>query len=122
MRPESGLTNPEIASRVSVLPAPLGPNRTVIPARASKAISRPKPGESWPGGYFFPIRTWITDAPLLVMTAVITAGFLFGALAVVLAIPAVAVLTTLVDVTVRHVDPAEQDVPTVLFPAREADR
>src|SRR5207244_1345692 len=61
-------------------------------------------------------------SPLLVMTAVITSGILFGALAVVLAIPAVAVLTTLVDVTVRNVDPAEQDVPTVLFPAREADR
>ena len=61
-------------------------------------------------------------SPLLVMTAVITSGILFGALAVVLAIPAVAVLTTLVDVTVRKVDPAEQDVPTVLFPAKEADR
>jgi len=61
-------------------------------------------------------------SPLLVMTAVISSGILLGPLAVVLAIPAVAVLTTLVDVIVRDKDPAEQDVPTVLFPAKEAER
>ena len=41
---------------------------------------------------------------------------------VVLAIPAVAVLTTLFDVVVRDKDPAQEDVPTVLFPAKEAER
>ena len=56
------------------------------------------------------------------MVAVLSSGILLGGLAVILAIPAVAVLTTLVDVSVRDVDPAEQDVPTVLFPAKEAER
>jgi len=61
-------------------------------------------------------------SPLLVMIAVISSGILLGAFAVVLAIPLVAVLTTLVDVIVRDRDPALEDVPTVLFPAKEADR
>jgi len=61
-------------------------------------------------------------SPLLIMASVISSGILLGPLAVVLAIPAVAVLTTLVDVIVRDKDPAEEDVPTVLFPAKEAER
>jgi len=60
-------------------------------------------------------------SPLLVMISVFAAGFLFGPVAVVLAIPAVAVLTTLVDVIVRDKDPAEEDVPSVLFPAKEVE-
>jgi hypothetical protein len=36
--------------------------------------------------------------------------------------PAVAVVTTLVDVIVRDRDPAQEDVPTVFFPAKEAER
>jgi hypothetical protein len=40
---------------------------------------------------------------------------------VLLAIPLAAVLATLIDVIVLDVDPAEEDVPTVLFPAQEAD-
>ena len=61
-------------------------------------------------------------SPLLVMVSVFASGILFGPVAVILAIPAVAVLTTLIDVIVRDRDPAEEEVPTVLFPAKEADR
>jgi hypothetical protein len=39
----------------------------------------------------------------------------------VLAVPLVAVLVTVLDVVVRDVDPAEEDVPTVLFPAKDAE-
>ena len=42
-------------------------------------------------------------------------GILFGGFYVLLAIPIAAVLSTLVDVVLRDVDPAEQDVPAVLF-------
>jgi predicted PurR-regulated permease PerM len=61
-------------------------------------------------------------SPLLVMVSVFACGILFGPLAVILAIPAVSVLTTLVDVIVRDRDPAEEDVPTVLFAAKEAEQ
>jgi len=36
-------------------------------------------------------------------------------------VPIAAVLVTIVDVVVRDRDPAEEDVPTVLFPAKEAE-
>jgi hypothetical protein len=42
-------------------------------------------------------------------------GLLLGAFYVLLAIPIAAVLATLIDVVVRDVDPAEQEVPAVLF-------
>jgi predicted PurR-regulated permease PerM len=61
-------------------------------------------------------------SPLLVMISVFASGILLGPVAVVLAIPAVAVLTTLVDVIVRDKDPSEEDVPSVLFPAKEVER
>jgi predicted PurR-regulated permease PerM len=61
-------------------------------------------------------------SPLLVMVSVFAMGILWAP-AVVLAIPIVAVLSTLVDVTVRNRDPADEEVPTVLFPApKEAKR
>jgi predicted PurR-regulated permease PerM len=60
-------------------------------------------------------------SPLLVLFSVTAVGILFGGFAVVLAVPLVAVLVTVVDVVVRHKDPAEEDVPTVLFPAKEAE-
>jgi predicted PurR-regulated permease PerM len=60
-------------------------------------------------------------SPLLVLFSVTAVGLLFGGFAVILAIPIVAVLTTLIDVIVRDRDPAEEDVPTVLFPAKEAE-
>jgi predicted PurR-regulated permease PerM len=60
-------------------------------------------------------------SPLLVLISVTAVGILFGGFAVVLAVPLVAVLVTVLDVVVRDKDPAEEDVPTVLFPAKEAE-
>lgn len=54
-------------------------------------------------------------SPLVVLFAVTAIGILLGAAYVLLAIPIAAVLATLVEVVVRDVDPAEQDVPAVLF-------
>jgi len=60
-------------------------------------------------------------SPLLVLISVTAVGILFGGFAVVLAVPLVAVLVTVLDVVVRDVDPAEEDVPTVLFPAKDVE-
>ena len=60
-------------------------------------------------------------SPLLVLVSVTAVGILFGGFAVVFAVPLVAVLVTLLDVFVRDKDPAEEEVPTVLFPAKEAE-
>jgi predicted PurR-regulated permease PerM len=54
-------------------------------------------------------------SPLVVLSSVTAIGILLGAAYVLLAIPIAAVLATLIDVVVRDVDPAEQDVPAVLF-------
>src|SRR6266545_111373 len=59
-------------------------------------------------------------SPLLVIVSVFATGILWAP-AVVFAIPMVAVLTTLVDVAVLNRDPSKEDVPTVLFPAKEAE-
>jgi predicted PurR-regulated permease PerM len=60
-------------------------------------------------------------SPLLVLFSVTAVGILFGGFAVVLAVPLAAVIVTLLDVVVRDKDPAQEDVPTVLFPAKEAE-
>jgi len=60
-------------------------------------------------------------SPLLVLVSVTAVGILFGGFAVVLAVPIAAVLATVVDVAVMDKDPAEEEVPTVLFPAKEAE-
>lgn len=60
-------------------------------------------------------------SPLLVLISVTAVGILFGGFAVVLAVPLVAVLVTVLDVAFRELDPAEEDVPAVLFPAKEAE-
>jgi predicted PurR-regulated permease PerM len=60
-------------------------------------------------------------SPLLVLVSVTAMGILFGGFAVVFAVPIAAVLVTLVEVVVRDKDPSEEDVPTVLFPAKEAE-
>ena len=39
-----------------------------------------------------------------------------------LAVPLAAVVVTLVDVVVRNKNPAEEETPAVLFPAKEAER
>jgi predicted PurR-regulated permease PerM len=60
-------------------------------------------------------------SPLLVIVSVAATAILFGEVAVLLAIPLAAVLATLFEVVVLERDPAEQDVPTVLFPAQDAE-
>jgi predicted PurR-regulated permease PerM len=71
------------------------------------------------------IPTVLGDAvglsPLLVLVSVTAAAILFGGFAVLLAIPLAAVLATLVEVIVLDKDPAQEDVPTVLFPAKDAE-
>jgi predicted PurR-regulated permease PerM len=56
-------------------------------------------------------------SPLVVLFSVTAIGILLGGFYVLLAIPIAAVLATVLDVVVRDVDPAEQEVPTVLFAA-----
>jgi predicted PurR-regulated permease PerM len=60
-------------------------------------------------------------SPLLVLVSVTATAILFGGFAVLLAIPLAAVAATLVSVVVLEKDPAEEDVPTVLFPAKDAE-
>jgi predicted PurR-regulated permease PerM len=60
-------------------------------------------------------------SPLIVLVAVFMAGVLMGGLAVLLAIPVAAVLATLLDVLVLKNDPAEAEVPTVVFPATDTE-
>ena len=59
--------------------------------------------------------------PLTVLFSVAAVTWIFGGFAVILAIPFVAVLATIIDVLVFEKDPAEEEVPTVLFPAKEAE-
>jgi predicted PurR-regulated permease PerM len=62
-------------------------------------------------------------SPLLVLFSASAVVFLFGGFALLLAVPLAAVLVTLVDVAVRDKNPADEETPTVLFPAaKEADR
>jgi predicted PurR-regulated permease PerM len=60
-------------------------------------------------------------SPLVVLVSVLATEALFGGAAVILAVPAAAVLVTLVDVIVRDKDPAEEEVPTVLFSGTETE-
>jgi predicted PurR-regulated permease PerM len=59
--------------------------------------------------------------PLVVLVAVTACGLLFGGFAVILAVPLAAVLATLIDVIVRDKDPAQEDVPAVIFSAKDAE-
>jgi predicted PurR-regulated permease PerM len=54
-------------------------------------------------------------SPLLVLVSVTAIGLLFGGFYVLIATPFVALIATLVDVIVRDKDPAEEDIPAVLF-------
>jgi predicted PurR-regulated permease PerM len=58
--------------------------------------------------------------PLLTLISVSFTGILLGGFYVLLSIPIASLLATIVDVTMRGVDPAEVDVPTVIFPAQDA--
>jgi predicted PurR-regulated permease PerM len=60
-------------------------------------------------------------SPLVVLVSVAAAALLFGEFAVLLAIPLAAVAATLFDVIVRDKDPTQEEVPTVLFPAQDAE-
>ena len=60
-------------------------------------------------------------SPLTVLVAVSGVAILFGGFAVLLAIPLAAVCATLVDVLIRHRDPSQEEVPTVLFPAKDVE-
>jgi predicted PurR-regulated permease PerM len=59
--------------------------------------------------------------PLTVLVAVSAVAILFGPATVLLAIPFAAVVATVVDVVIRGREPAEEEVPAVIFPAREAE-
>ena len=60
-------------------------------------------------------------SPLVVLVAVSATAILFGGFAVLLAIPLAAVCATLIDVLVRNRDPAKEEVPTVIFSAKEME-
>jgi predicted PurR-regulated permease PerM len=59
--------------------------------------------------------------PLTVLLAVAAAGSLLGPAWVPLATPFAALVATLVDVFVRERDPAEEEVPAMLFPGQEVE-
>lgn len=60
-------------------------------------------------------------SPLLVLFSITSTALLFGEFAVLLAIPLAAVLATLVDVVIRGKDPAEEDVPAVIFTPSDSE-
>jgi predicted PurR-regulated permease PerM len=60
-------------------------------------------------------------SPLLVLVSISAVALLFGEFAVLLAIPIAAVVATLVDVVVLDKDPAEEEVPTVIFAAKDVE-
>ncbi|MFL5962031.1 MAG: AI-2E family transporter [Gaiellaceae bacterium] len=60
-------------------------------------------------------------SPLLVLVSVTTVGILFSGWAVLFAVPLAAIAVTIFDVIFRDVDPAEEEVPAVIFSARESE-
>ena len=60
-------------------------------------------------------------SPLVVLVTVTTVGLLFGGFYVLLATPLAAILATLLDVVVLDKNPAAQDVPRLIFPAKEVE-
>ena len=60
-------------------------------------------------------------SPLLVLVSVTAVSILFSGWAVLFAVPIAAVVATLFDVVLRDVDPAEEDVPAVIFSPKEAE-
>jgi predicted PurR-regulated permease PerM len=60
-------------------------------------------------------------SPLLVLVSVTAVGILFSGWAVLFAVPLAAVAMTLFEVVLRDVDPAEEEVPTVIFSPKEAE-
>jgi predicted PurR-regulated permease PerM len=60
-------------------------------------------------------------SPLIVLFTVTAIALLFGGVYVLLSVPLASILATLVDVILLNRDPEEQDVPTVLFPTKDAN-
>jgi predicted PurR-regulated permease PerM len=60
-------------------------------------------------------------SPLIVLVTVTAVGLLLGGFYVLLSVPIAAVLATLVDVAVLDKDPAKEEVPPVLFPAKDVE-
>jgi predicted PurR-regulated permease PerM len=60
-------------------------------------------------------------SPLLVLVSVFATTILFGGAAVLLAIPLAAVVATIIQVVVLRQEPSEQEVPAVLFAAKDAE-
>jgi predicted PurR-regulated permease PerM len=60
-------------------------------------------------------------SPLLVLVSVTAVGILFSGWAVLFAVPLAAIVVTLFDVIFRDVDPAGEEVPAVIFSARDAE-
>ena len=60
-------------------------------------------------------------SPLVVLVTVSTVGLLFGPAYVLLATPLAAVLATLMDVIVLDRDPANEEVPAVIFSSSDAE-
>jgi predicted PurR-regulated permease PerM len=60
-------------------------------------------------------------SPLIVLVTVTAMGLLFGGVYVLLSVPLASVLATLVDVFVRHRNPAREEVPAVIFSAKDSE-
>jgi predicted PurR-regulated permease PerM len=60
-------------------------------------------------------------SPLLVLVSVTSVAILLGGIWVLLAIPIAAVVSTLVDVIVRDVNPADVDTPALIFSAKDTE-
>jgi predicted PurR-regulated permease PerM len=60
-------------------------------------------------------------SPLVVLVSVTLVGVVFGGFAVIIAVPLASVVVTLIDVIVRDRDPADEEVPAVIFPAQDAE-
>src|SRR6476659_6238669 len=60
-------------------------------------------------------------SPLVVLVSVTLVGVVFGGFAVILAVPLASIIVTLFDIVVRDKDPAEEDVPSVIFPAQDSE-
>jgi len=60
-------------------------------------------------------------SPLVVLVSVTLVGVVFGGFAVILAVPLASICVTLFDVVVREKDPAEEEVPSVIFPAQDSE-
>jgi predicted PurR-regulated permease PerM len=60
-------------------------------------------------------------SPLVVLVSVTSIGVVFGGFAVILAVPLASIIVTVFDIVVRDKDPAEEDVPSVIFPAHDSE-